>query len=204
MWLPSDHQKRKVLAAQSCLTLCNPMNCSLPNCSPLSMEFSRQNTGVGCHSLLQSIFPTQGSNLGLLHFRQVLYHWPDKWTKMSIWVHKSNRSTASSSLLWWHVGDSRWKERRRGDRGSAWVLSSPLKGKWPPVIQQEPPLGIEQQYELQDWLACGEQGPMKAPPATCLPPHQWSGPGPPIYFGFNPSYHFAFPHQTYLMQSYKF
>ena len=108
-WLPSDHQKRKELVAQSCLILCNPMNCSFP-----SMEFSRQNTGVDCHSLLQEIFPTQGSNPGLLHFRQVLYHWPDKWTKMSVWVHKSDRSTASSFLLRWHAGDSRWKERRRG------------------------------------------------------------------------------------------
>ena len=33
-----------------------------------------ENTGVGCHSLLQGIFPTQGSNLGLLHCRQILYH----------------------------------------------------------------------------------------------------------------------------------
>ena len=31
------------------------------------------NTGVGSHSLLQEIFPTQGSNLGLLHWRQILY-----------------------------------------------------------------------------------------------------------------------------------
>ena len=42
---------------------------------PLSMEFSRQNTGVGCHSLLQGIFPTQGWNPRLLHCRQILYHW---------------------------------------------------------------------------------------------------------------------------------
>ena len=27
------------------------------------------NTGVGCHFLLQGIFPTQGSNRGLLHCR---------------------------------------------------------------------------------------------------------------------------------------
>ena len=33
-----------------------------------------KNIGVGCHSLLQGIFPTQGSNLGLLHCRQILYH----------------------------------------------------------------------------------------------------------------------------------
>ena len=30
-------------------------------------------TGVGCHFLLQEIFPTQGSNLGLLHCRWILY-----------------------------------------------------------------------------------------------------------------------------------
>ena len=32
-----------------------------------------QNTGVGSLSLLQGIFPTQGSNPGLLHGRQILY-----------------------------------------------------------------------------------------------------------------------------------
>ena len=32
-----------------------------------------KNTGVGCHALLQGIFPTQGSNPGLLHGRQILY-----------------------------------------------------------------------------------------------------------------------------------
>ena len=30
--------------------------------------------GVGCHFLLQGIFPTQGSNPGLLHCRGILYH----------------------------------------------------------------------------------------------------------------------------------
>ena len=32
-----------------------------------------QNTEMGSHSLLQGIFPTQGSNQGLLHCRQILY-----------------------------------------------------------------------------------------------------------------------------------
>ena len=32
-----------------------------------------QNTGVGSLLLLQGIFPTQGSNLGLLHYRWILY-----------------------------------------------------------------------------------------------------------------------------------
>ena len=33
-----------------------------------------KNTGVGCCCLLQGIFPTQGSNLGLLYGRQIFYH----------------------------------------------------------------------------------------------------------------------------------
>ena len=33
-----------------------------------------RNTGEGCHSLIQRIFPTQESNSGLLHCRQILYH----------------------------------------------------------------------------------------------------------------------------------
>ena len=33
-----------------------------------------KNIGVGFHFLLQGIFPTQGSNSGLLHCRKILYH----------------------------------------------------------------------------------------------------------------------------------
>ena len=36
-------------------------------------NFPGKNTGVGYHSPLQGIFATQGSNLNLLHFRQILY-----------------------------------------------------------------------------------------------------------------------------------
>ena len=37
-------------------------------------DFPGENTGVDSHSLVQGIFLTQGSNLGLLHCRQILYH----------------------------------------------------------------------------------------------------------------------------------
>ena len=43
-----------------------------------------KNTGVGSHSLLQGIFSTQGSTLGLLHRRQILYqlnHQGSPWHK---------------------------------------------------------------------------------------------------------------------------
>ncbi|XP_045022119.1 hairy/enhancer-of-split related with YRPW motif-like protein isoform X2 [Bubalus bubalis] len=48
----------------------------------LSMEFFRQDTGMGCHFLLQGIFLTQGSNLCLLHWQAgslplPLYRWGD-------------------------------------------------------------------------------------------------------------------------------
>ena len=33
-----------------------------------------KNSGVGCHALLQGIFPTQGSNPGLPHCQLILYH----------------------------------------------------------------------------------------------------------------------------------
>ena len=37
-------------------------------------NFPGKNTGMGCHFLPQGILPTQGSNLGLLHCGQTLYH----------------------------------------------------------------------------------------------------------------------------------
>ena len=72
VFFPHHQRKKSVFIAKSCLTLCNPMNCSL---SDFCLRNSPgRNTRVGCHSLLQRILPTQGSNLGLLHCRQILYH----------------------------------------------------------------------------------------------------------------------------------
>ena len=67
-----------MLVAQSCLTA-TPW--TIAHQAPLSMEFSRipaKNTRVGCHSLLQGIFTTQGSNPCLLHWRRILYHLSDQ------------------------------------------------------------------------------------------------------------------------------
>ena len=52
---------------QSCLTLYDPMVYSLP-ASSVHGDSPGKNTGVGCHALLQGIFPTQGSNLSFSHF----------------------------------------------------------------------------------------------------------------------------------------
>ena len=58
------------LVAQSCPTLWNPLDCSPPG-SSVHGDSPGQNTGVGCHALLQRIFPTQGSNPRL----SCLLHW---------------------------------------------------------------------------------------------------------------------------------
>ena len=53
-----------------CLTLCDPMDGSLPGFSVHGI-LQAKNTGVGCHALLQRIFPTQRSNPHL----SCLLHW---------------------------------------------------------------------------------------------------------------------------------
>ena len=62
----------KVLVTQSCLTLCNPRDCSSPGTS-FHKDFSGKNTEVGCHALLQGFLLTQGPNPDLSHCRQILY-----------------------------------------------------------------------------------------------------------------------------------
>ena len=57
----------EVSVSVSCSIMCDSlqfMDYSLPG----------KNTGMGCHALLQGSFLTHGSNLGLLHCRQILYH----------------------------------------------------------------------------------------------------------------------------------
>ena len=61
------------LVTQSCPTLCDPMDHSPPG-SSVHGDSPGKTTGVGCHALLQGLFPTQGLNPGPLHCRQILYH----------------------------------------------------------------------------------------------------------------------------------
>ena len=56
-----------------CLTLCDPHGLwSTGLLCP--WDSPGQNTGVDSHFLLQGIYPTQGSNPGLLHYRPIVYH----------------------------------------------------------------------------------------------------------------------------------
>ena len=50
-----------------------------------SKNYPGQNTGVGCLSLLQGIFPTQGSNPGLPHCRQIFYQLSYQGSPLKCW-----------------------------------------------------------------------------------------------------------------------
>ena len=78
------------LVAQSRLTLCDPIDYSLPG-SSVHGDSSGKNNGVGYHALLQGIFPIQGLNPGLSHCRQTLPSEPPGKTK--------NTGVGSQSLL---------------------------------------------------------------------------------------------------------
>ena len=76
------------LAAQSCLILCDPKDWG-PTGSSVHGDSPGKNTRVSCHALLQGIFPTQGSNPGLPHCRQILYHLSHQGNPGSIYLNKT-------------------------------------------------------------------------------------------------------------------
>ena len=62
----------------SCVWFATPRTLSPPGRLLYPWDSPGKNTGVGCHFLLQGIFPTQGLNPFLLHCRWILYHWAAK------------------------------------------------------------------------------------------------------------------------------
>ena len=83
---PMDYTVHGILQARILEWVAFPFSRDLPNPGieprspaekadslPAEPQGKPKNTGVGSLSLLQWIFPTQGSNWGLLHYRQVLY-----------------------------------------------------------------------------------------------------------------------------------
>ena len=111
------------LITQSYPSLCNPVDCTLPG-SSVHGDSPGKNTGVGCHVLLQGIFPTQGSNPGLPHCRWILYRlshqgspwilewvaypfsrgssWPRTWTGVSCMAGGFFTSWATRETLLFH------------------------------------------------------------------------------------------------------
>ena len=105
------------LVAQSCLTLCDPMDCSPPGPS-VHGDSPGMNTRVGCHALLQGIFPTQGSNPSLLPCRRVLYRLSHKPQPLAAHPASQSPSVVSRGCRppWWNAWELFW----RGGSWAAW------------------------------------------------------------------------------------
>ena len=63
---------KHVLSCSVVSDSCDPTDCSLP-VSSVHRDSPGKNTAVGCHALLQGIFPTQGLNPSLPDCRCILY-----------------------------------------------------------------------------------------------------------------------------------
>ena len=95
------------LVTRSCPTLYNPIDCSLSG-SSVHRDSPGKNAEVGCHALLQGIFPTQESNLHLL----CLLHWqvgslslappgkPSQFLKKSVSPESNCQSNQRQKLKW--------------------------------------------------------------------------------------------------------
>ena len=97
MVAPNLLLKVKVLVVQWSPSLCHPVDYSPQGSSVHGILQARILTGVGCHFLLQGIFLTQGSNPGLLHCGQILYHLSHQQSPKS-----SVRSTEMLDNIWNH------------------------------------------------------------------------------------------------------
>ena len=65
-------------------------------------DFPGKDTGVGCHFLLQGIFPTQGSNLHLLHW------WADSLPLSHVGSQKHRGYTDQSRVNKWKLDSETW------------------------------------------------------------------------------------------------
>ena len=110
----------------------------------LSMAFSKQESWSDCHALLQGIFLIQGSNLGLLHCKLILYHlshqgslWPairvgadhlcliKDWTNLYsffVFVFKFSLSLTYSYFWSEALQDSKWELCMFSQISSLWHI----------------------------------------------------------------------------------
>ena len=73
-WVLISIEQRKLLIKSENVNQLFATPWTVAHQAHLSIGFSRQQFWSGCQSLLQGIFPTQGSNPSLLYYRWILYH----------------------------------------------------------------------------------------------------------------------------------
>ena len=139
-----------LLRAQPCPTLraqgLQPARIPRPRASPGSTA------GVGGHFLLHGVFPTQGSNPGLLRCRQILYHLSRQLGEKPHRAHRFRNHMKHT-----HSGPPLWN---RSDRSPEGVSPVPL-GK--PDSREDPPGSVV------PVLRSGSRSGLAHPPA----PSEW-------------------------------
>ena len=86
---------RRFSRVRLCAVVVNSLRSREPTRLLCLWDFTGKNTGVGGHFLLQGIFVTQGSNLGLLHCRQTLYCLSHQGS-LSWWCHLQLKMSKAS------------------------------------------------------------------------------------------------------------
>ena len=111
---------------QSCLTLCDPMDCSLSGSSAHGIFLERILVQVATPSS-RGIFPTRGLNphlLCLLHCRQIFYHWATRETR-----HQFKRKRRCTNWMWSLSWSLTQKKEHSLKNSLRFVLSSTSKSE---------------------------------------------------------------------------
>ena len=113
----------------------DPMDCSPPG-SSVHGNSPGKNTGMGCHALLQGIFPTQGLNSGLPHCRWIFYHLSHQgspkeatrraYLRLLIFLLEILIPACESSSLTFPMMYSAYKLNKQGDNIQPWCTHFPI------------------------------------------------------------------------------
>ena len=100
-------------------------------------DFPGKDTGVGFHFLLQGIFPTQGSNPGLLYCRQILYQLSYKGSprRKKKKKQQNTRKTSISASLTMLKSLTVWITTTCGKFWKRWEYQTPWPASWEICMQ---------------------------------------------------------------------
>ena len=119
------------------------------DCSPLGSSvhgiFQARTLEWVSHSLLQGIFPTQGSNLGLMHCRQILYHLSHQRYILRIWEQEFCITLLCAISMFpraWHITRALW----------IWMEWNTLEDKWVTRPSSKATIELTAQRSLSDVL----------------------------------------------------
>ena len=122
-----------------------PMDHSQPQL-PCPWNFLGKNTGVGCHSLLQGIFPTRGLSLSLPHCGQTLYRLSYQGSAVNARQHRGARPRLHA--------DSQRRILAPSHLISGGAIGGGGRGE---NLLSRHPVGGEHQYPRQEGLGKGPQ-----------------------------------------------